>query len=186
MDIGDAVREISESIPDIMRISDEKIRSDTASIYQELLRESEWKDISQQYMTSKIPVSGIEHVNAVVAMSMSMAKIIADQHSIKVNMDYLISGAILHDASKLAEYEPSSGGETRTKLGDLGQHTMKCVALMISRKMPEEIIHIVVSHTPQSATLPKTVESVIVYFADSADYNVLRIVHKLGADIRKG
>ncbi len=186
MDIDDAVREISESIPDIMRISDEKIRSDTASVYQELLRGSKWKDIAQQYITSKIPISGVEHVNAVVAMSVQMAKIITDRHNIMVNMDYLISGAILHDASKLVEYEPGSDGETRTKLGDLGQHTMKCVALMISRKMPEEIIHIVVSHTPQSATVPKTVEAVIVYFADSADYNVLRIAHKLGADIRKG
>ncbi len=149
------------------------------------MQESKWKTLDQQPIVPSIGVSGLEHVNTVVQLCVGTAEILVKMHSIQINMDYLIAGAILHDASKLVEYEPTDSNERKTKLGELGQHTIKCVSLMFSKKMPEEIIHIVLSHTPQSAAIPKTTEAVIVYFSDSTDYNVLRIKHGLGADIKK-
>ena len=118
-------------------------------------------------------------------MCTSVAKILENRHGIKVNMDFLIAGSILHDASKLVEYEPVANKERKTKLGDLGQHTLACVSLMLSRKMPEEIVHMVVAHTAKSSTQPKTIEAVILYFVDSLDFNVLKIAHGMTADFRK-
>ncbi|MGA2876869.1 MAG: HD domain-containing protein [Nitrososphaerales archaeon] len=175
----------SAILPSLNLIKDAKIRSDTAEVYMQLLRESKWPNLEKQPVASFLKTSGVEHVKAVVEICTEVAKVLESSHSIKVNMDFLISGAILHDASKLVEYEPTSDGEKATKIGEMGQHTLSCVRLMFSKKMPEEIIHIVLAHTPKSSVIPKTVESVILYYADCTDYNVLRLVDGKGPDIRK-
>ncbi|MDG6994890.1 MAG: HD domain-containing protein [Nitrososphaerota archaeon] len=184
-DLQNAANELSKSIPLLNLISDTKIRFDTSSVFVQLLHESKWKTLEEQPIVSSIRVSGLEHVNTVVELCVSTAEILRKFHKVQINMDYLISGAVLHDASKLVEYEPTESGERKTKLGELGQHTIRCVSLMLSKNMPMEIVHIVLTHTPQSASMPKTIESVILYFADSTDYNVLRINHGLAADIKK-
>ena len=106
---------LSKSVPLISAISDERIRSNTAAIFMQLLRESKWPNLERQPMLSFLKISGIEHLNAVVEMCLSTAKIIEKSHGIKIKTDFLISGAILHDASKLVEYEPTEEGERKTK-----------------------------------------------------------------------
>ena len=176
---------VAKSIPSITLISDAKIRSDTAVVFMQLLRESKWPNLEKQQMLPILAISGMEHVNAVVEMCLAIADILKKRHNVVINIDYLISGAILHDASKLVEFEPTNNGERKTKIGDLVQHTVRCVSLMLDRKMPEEIAHVVVSHTPQSRTAPKTIESIILYFIDSIDYSVMRVKLGLGSDIQK-
>lgn len=185
MDEEDPVSLLSKSVPFVNLITDEKIRLDTASIFIQLLKESHWKTLEEQAITSSIPVSGIEHVNSVVQMCIRIGETLQKMHHIPINNDFLIAGAILHDASKLSEYEPTDSGEQKTKLGELGQHTIRCVSLILSKKMPEEILHIVISHTPQSRTIPKTIEAIILYFADGLDYNVLRVTNGMSPDITK-
>ena len=182
---GSDVETLVKFIPKAGDIVDEDLKQKTASVYLALFREGNWKDITDQPATNAVPVSNVDHTNAVVELCLGVADTLERHHKVKVNRDYLIASAVLHDASKLVEYEPAERGEKRTKLGELGQHTMRCVSLMLSSGMPLEVVHAVLAHTPQSAAIPKTVEAIIVYFVDALDYNVLRVTNGLGPDIMK-
>ena len=177
------VEVLSRYLPRIVQIEDDELKRKTASVYLELFKSSRWKNLSEQPIFGNLAVSALEHTNAVVELCLQMAEVIERNHKIKVNKDHLVASAILHDASKLVEFDPSGKGMKQTRLGELGQHTIKCVSLMLAVGMPLEVVHAVLAHTPKSGAVPKTVEALLVYFAEAVDYNVLKLTRGLGTDI---
>ena len=102
-----------------------------------------------------------------------------------INKDILIAGALLHDIGKIYEYEIKPYGIEKTPEGELFGHINIGANLVInkSKKINElnkeyidEIAHIILSHHGEieygSPILPKTIESLIVHFADNIDSKI--------------
>ena len=84
-----------------------------------------------------------------------------------VNMDILISGAILADVGKLLEYELDENGKSiQGKYGQYLRHPFSGVSLAEECGVPAEVCHIIAAHAHEGDLVKRTTEAYIVHHAD--------------------
>ena len=116
-------------------------------------------------MKEKLDISNVEHTNQVVACALAMADVIERDQGMKVDMDTLIAGAILHDIDKLLIFHQSSGESTH--MGMHLAHTTIGAHLALKAGLPLEIVHVIAAHSSNYSSIsPRSVEATIVYHAD--------------------
>ncbi|MBI4015410.1 MAG: HDIG domain-containing protein [Candidatus Aenigmarchaeota archaeon] len=120
----------------------------------------------------------LDHTVSIVRIALGLAEHFEKTYGIKVNKDHLISGALLHDIMKcfIIKKEAKGWGFTGTNL----DHGFFSAAELYARGFPEEVIHIVAAHggdQGSSAANPRTIEGMLVYYADVIDSAVESHVH---------
>ncbi len=84
-----------------------------------------------------------------------------------VNMDILISGAILADVGKLLEYELDKNGNAIQGIyGQYLRHPFSGVSLAEECGVPPEVCHIIAAHAHEGDLVKRTTEAYIVHHAD--------------------
>ena len=108
----------------------------------------------------------LNHTTAVTEICIQTADSLEKHFGLKVNKDYLIAGAVLHDVMKVIEWQMSKEGPRHT--GVLLDHSMLGVAELYRRDFPEAVIHIVASHFGEGGpTPPRNYEALILHNIDS-------------------
>ena len=92
-----------------------------------------------------------------------------------MDLDVLLAGGLLHDASKLLELEPDGKNGTESKKGKLFQHAFLGAHKALLEELPDEVVHIIISHTGKSRVVPQTPEAVILFAVDIADADINRV-----------
>jgi putative nucleotidyltransferase with HDIG domain len=88
-------------------------------------------------------------------------------NDLPVNMDVLISGAILADVGKLLEYElDAKGNAVQGKYGQYLRHPFSGVSLAEECGVPPEVCHIIAAHAHEGDLVKRTTEAYIVHHAD--------------------
>lgn len=116
-----------------------------------------------------LKVSFMDHKRAVVHIAMESGKKIKEffGDALPVNMDVLISGAILADVGKLLEYELDD--QQRAVQGMYGRylrHPFSGVSLAESCGLPPEVCHIIAAHAGEGDMVKRSTEAYIVHHAD--------------------
>ena len=84
-----------------------------------------------------------------------------------VNMDVLISGAILADVGKMLEYEIDKDGKLiQGVYGQYLRHPFSGVSLAEECGIPPEVCHIIAAHAHEGDLVKRTTEAYIVHHAD--------------------
>jgi len=114
----------------------------------------------------------MNHKRTAVHLSIEIAKIMETnfKDNVKINWDYLISGAILIDVGKLLEYEKIDGKLTVSRAGRLLRHTFSGVAIADRFDLPSDILHIIAYHSKEGDLGKRTIESIIVHHADFVSF----------------
>jgi 23S rRNA maturation-related 3'-5' exoribonuclease YhaM len=103
-------------------------------------------------------------------MALAVADAFERHHRVKVNRDYLIAGAILQDASKVVEFERGADGTAvPTEIGRNYPHAFWAAHVALRHEIPDEIVHVLLTHTPQASKFPTTLEGKILYYVDQID-----------------
>ena len=89
---------------------------------------------------------------------------------ISIDMDILISGAILIDVGKLLEYEILDGQLTTSNAGKIIRHPFSGLAIAYQFGLPAEVQHIIGTHSKEGDLGMRTVESIIVHHADFVSF----------------
>jgi 7,8-dihydroneopterin 2',3'-cyclic phosphate phosphodiesterase len=113
----------------------------------------------------------IEHTISVTELAIKIAEHVEKTYGVKINYDYLIAGALLHDLMKIYQLKRDSSGKF-VHSGCLIDHAVLCACELYARGFPEEVIHIVEAHggdLGQAAARPQTIEALIVFYADVLD-----------------
>ena len=82
----------------------------------------------------------------------------------------VIAGALVHDVSKLYEFDR----EARTDVGELLGHPHYGLAVVSQANLPVAVAHVVLSHSPKTGVDPATLEAELVRRADEAATAVAR------------
>ncbi|MFH1418407.1 MAG: HD domain-containing protein [Planctomycetota bacterium] len=114
------------------------------------------------------PVTFMEHKRAVVHISRDAAKTMKAffGDNLPINMDTVISGAILADVGKLLEYEKVDGKATVSDFGRHVRHPFSGVGLAMACGVPKEVCHIIAAHAGEGDMVKRTTEAYIVHHAD--------------------
>lgn len=113
----------------------------------------------------------VDHVRDVTACAVSLAEELVVRRNAAVDLDTVLAGALVHDVSKLYEFD---GMET-TRVGELLGHPHYGVAVVSRAGLPVEIAHIVLSHSSRTTVEPATLEAAIVRRADEVAASAIRL-----------
>ena len=168
-------KEVLELWPEICWISNIELRQKTAMVWQKALEKSVLKpqDLKRIPFTllcgPDLKVSFMDHKRAVVHIARDSGNKMNEffGEELPVDMDVLISGAILADVGKLLEYELDENGKAiQGSYGKLVRHPFSGVSLAESCDLPPEVCHIIAAHAGEGDMIKRSTEAYIVHHAD--------------------
>lgn len=172
-----AVDAVVEAFPQITEIESEELREQVVDAWGVAMEENDIHDLDEVYWFPPaqnalgIPDENlVDHVREVIDGSMQLAEQLRVSRDADVSVDIVTAGAVVHDVSKLYEFR---GLET-TELGELLVHPHYGVAVTARVGLPVSVQHIVLSHSPQTAVDPVTLEAEIVCRIDQICGSAIR------------
>lgn len=167
--------EVLKLWPELEWIQDEDLRNKTARTWELALERSVLKpeDLKRIPFTllcgPDLKVTFMDHKSSVVHIVRDAGNKINEMYhgELPVNMDVLISGAILADVGKLLEYVLDSDGKAIQ--GDYGKylrHPFSGVSLAEEAGIPAEVCHIIATHAGEGNMVKRTTEAYLVHHAD--------------------
>lgn len=166
---------VLELWPEIEWINDAGLREKTILVWARALEKSVLgaEDLKRIPFTllcgPDLKVSFMDHKRAVVHIARDsgnkMNEFFGDE--LPVDMDVLISGAILADVGKLLEYVLDENGKAvQGSYGKLLRHPFSGVSLAESCGIPPEVSHIIAAHAGEGNMIKRSTEAYIVHHAD--------------------
>ncbi len=169
------IEEVRKLWPELEWIKDPVLREQTTKTWALALK----KSVMNPEDLNKIPftllagpdlkVSFMAHKRAVVHIAresgLKMNEFFGEE--LPVNMDILISGAILADVGKLLEYVKNNKGESvQGQYGKYLRHPFSGVSLAEQCGVPAEVCHIIASHAAEGDLVKRSTEAYVVHHAD--------------------
>jgi putative nucleotidyltransferase with HDIG domain len=161
---------VKKALPEIDLLEDSEIKEKVARIWAMAWRESTWGKLEDACFAPDISgASLVDHVRVTAQGSMALAEIIEQIQGIKIDRQRLLLLALLHDVSKLVEYEDGR----KTDMGQLIQHGFYGAHLALNEGFPLEIVHEILTHTPQSKMRPNFLEGILLAHIDYGDADLI-------------
>ncbi len=169
------MNEVKELWPELEWIQEEELRLKTENTWKLALSKSVLtaEDLKRIPFTllcgPDLKVSFMDHKRSVVHIArdsgIKMNEFFGDE--LPVNMDVLISGAILVDVGKLLEYELDENGKAFQGIyGKYLRHPFSGVSLAEQNGIPAEVCHIISAHAGEGSMVKRSTEAYIVHHAD--------------------
>ncbi|MEA2053929.1 MAG: HD domain-containing protein [Candidatus Thermoplasmatota archaeon] len=158
-----------EIFPLIQEIKDEEMKKKVVECWKVAMRRGGWKNLDDVPFTLLLPDAGclVDHVNRVAGMAYAVGKKRGD-----VDMDLLITGAVLHDVGKLLEYERVDGGTRKSYLGKILRHPVSGAALAAEVGLNDKVVSIIASHSKEGNFVERIPEGIIVHHCDFIDFEI--------------
>lgn len=112
----------------------------------------------------------IPHVRDVTQGALALTNALVERRDAAVSTDLVVAGALVHDISKLYEFD----GTESTAIERLLGHPHYGVHVVSAAGLGPEVAHIVLSHTSRTAVTPATIEAELVRRADEAAAAAIR------------
>lgn len=120
----------------------------------------------------------VDHVRDVTACAVALAETLLERRPIDLSVDLVVAGALVHDVSKLLEFD----GMDATAVGELLGHPYYGVHVVARANLPVELAHVLLAHTRRTAIEPATIEAAVVRRADEVAAAAIR--SRATADLR--
>lgn len=168
-------KEVLKLWPELNWIENNELREKTARVWEIALTRSVLTadDLNNIPFTllcgPDLKVSFMAHKRCVVHIALESGKKINDFFSddLPVNMDILVSGAILADVGKLLEYvRDEKGNIIQGTYGKYLRHPFSGVSLAEECGLPPEVCHIIATHAGEGDHVKRTTEAYIVHHSD--------------------
>ncbi len=163
--------------PEINWIKDDELRKKTLdawvfAIENSVLTPEDLETIPFSLLIKDCQVSFMNHKRTCVQLSVDIARRMLENFGdeIRINMDLLISGAILIDIGKLLEYDMVDGKLVTSDAGKIVRHPFSGVGIAARFDLPAEVQHIIGTHSKEGDLGYRTVESIIVHHADFVSF----------------
>jgi len=173
-------RDIEALFSELREIKDPRLRGAVAEIWCETAAEMKWDTLEEipKNTEEERGRSLIGHIKGVTAMALAICEAAKSLHGKEYDKDAMIAASLLHDVSKLVEYEPDSEKPTTANtpragrpshLGKNVQHAVYAAHKMLNKGLSLELVNLVIAHTHASGVRGKTWEAAALFYADFAD-----------------
>lgn len=168
-------KEVLNLWPELDWIKDQKLKEQTAKTWELALERSVLgaEDLKRIPFTllvgPDLKVTFMDHKRSVVHIARDAGQKINDMYhgELTVDMDVLISGAILADVGKLLEYVlDENGNAVQGTYGKYLRHPFSGVSIAEECGVPPEVCHIIAAHAGEGDKIKRTTEAYVVHHAD--------------------
>jgi putative nucleotidyltransferase with HDIG domain len=159
---------IRKAFPLIAQIKDAKLRESVVKAWYIAWKESSFKKLEDAPM-GFTPAQGdtlVRHTNAVTSAALAMGRLLIQQYDVKINLDYVIAGGILHDLDKIVRFESKGGKIVFSELGEKIVHGAYGGHIALLAGLPQDIVFIIMAHSPFVDVELLSPEGKLVTFGD--------------------
>lgn len=167
---------VLSKFPEVGWIADEGLRRKVLRTWARAFDVHSWGDVDRIPMSPGGPeklekFSLIDHTRCVTMTARDLARNIVEIHHLKIDMDAVIAGAVLHDVGKSLMCRKAGERFVVTDEGKKMTHIVLGSMLAREEDLPLDIVHAIFAHTVPYVTFkatvpPQTIEAVIVHYAD--------------------
>jgi len=167
---------VKECFPILNKIRNQELKEAVLQCWVRMWNESKWNDLEDCPFTPPFPdISLVQHVNCVGDLVLTVADLL-EKHNPELHLDrdYLITGVLLHDLSKMVEIEKGPDGVTWGSLLKLMPHSTYGAFIAMAQGLPPRVANIIMAHTRMTGTLPASPEATLLHYLDYGLADVLR------------
>lgn len=163
---------IRAALPEIDQVEDPVLRDQILQVWDLFWAEGDHRELAEAPFSPSIPGERlIPHVRAVTRAAMALLPIMAEFHPMPIHRDNLLAAALLHDVSKLVELSASG---SYTFLGKRYPHSFLSVEQCRRLGLPEDVIHLIATHSPKIHMEPVLAEGDILHHADMISFALIK------------
>ena len=157
-------------LKELQLIENKDLKEKVVNVWKEASDRGKWKSLNDVPFTLLFENSGklTDHTKRIT----KLAKSILDIREEKLNQDYLIAGALLHDVGKLLEYEYVNNKYIKSELDKKFRHPVSGALLARELGLPDEVIFIIYAHSHEGDQLKRSPEAIIVNHCDFIDFEI--------------
>jgi len=162
--------DIEKCFTELQWIKDKNLRDKVVEVWKKAFEQGGWKNIDDVPFTLLLESPGklSDHTKRIA----NLAKTVYDQREEKLNLDFLIAGALLHDVGKPLEYAVVDGKVVKSEYGKKFRHPFSGALLAKEIGLPNEVILIIYSHSYEGDKIKRSPEAVIVNHCDFIDFDI--------------
>ena len=171
--------EIIELFPELSEIRDPTLREKVIDVWEDAITTGGWEpkellEIPFTLLAGDIKMMFVEHVRSCVRMCLAIEKVLNGiwGERMEIHHDHLIAGSLLADVGKPIEYAKKDGKIVKGQRGDLLRHPFSGVGMCWKHGLPDEVMHIVATHSKEGDHVQRTIESIIFHHADFIDFDI--------------
>ena len=172
--------QIVETLPEINEISDSGLREKVIDVWADALTTGGWsveelKQIPFTLLAGDIEMTFIEHVRSCAKMCIVLERVLKEVWGdrVPIHRDHLLAGSLLADVGKPIEFvKGPDGTPSKGRRGDLLRHPFSGVGMCWKHGLPDEVMHIVATHSKEGDHVQRTIESIIFHHADFVDFDI--------------
>jgi putative nucleotidyltransferase with HDIG domain len=161
---------VERTFPELDEIKNEDLRNKVVEVYVKAMMDGGWDSFDGIPFTKviKTDITYVTHVRTVTKLAIRSAKTLDELGGIKINMDFLVAGGLLHDVGKLFEYSEIQKHEK------LVRHPFSGAGLAMACDMPPEVVHIIAMHAKEGDLGKRIPEAVIVHHCDFIHFETVK------------
>lgn len=163
-----AVTGVDALCAEIDEISDPVLRTRVVATWEAALAESAFPDdlAGLPFHLEAPQETLLAHVRRVVQVALLLAGVVEGSGR-QVDRDVLVAACLLHDVDKVLMVEPDgSGGLRPSPQARRFGHGVLGAMLCREHGLPEQVVHLVLTHTATSLLAPEPLEGVVLHYAD--------------------
>lgn len=175
---------IRKAFPLIAEIEHVKLQESVVKAWYIAWKESSFKNLEdapfglpQDAPVGVTPAKGdtlVKHTNAAASAALAMGRLLIQQYDVKINLDYVIAGAILHDLDKIVMYERKGGRIVHSELAGKIVHGAYGGHIALLAGLPQDIVFIIMAHSPKVDVKLTSPEGRLVSFGDEGMLRALQ------------
>ncbi len=185
MEITDALRrQIREELPELAQITTPDLHARAVEAWAYAIAHSSFGSIREIPPAgnpgTNVAVRGdqTDHLRGVTRLAVGIAQEMqAAYPELKIDMDTIIAGGLLHDVGKAWEFDPENHARWKSEQARTGKPSIRHPAygahICLTVGLPEEIAHIAMAHSGEGELLVRSLACMIVHQADYTFWNTL-------------
>lgn len=160
---------ITTVFPEIHKIHDKVLRGHVIDVWLMAMKRGGWEKLEHIPFTLLLNTKRtlVEHTRAVTRMAMSIAGERRD-----MDRDIVIAGGLVHDVGKLLEYTQKKRQVVKSDYGKRVRHPISGYALAQEAGLPEEVAHIIATHSTEGEKVKRSPESIVIHHCDFIDFEI--------------
>lgn len=159
---------ITKAFPLIEKIGVAKLREAVIKAWYIAWKESAFKNLEEAPFGLD-PAPGetlVKHTNAVTGAAYAMGQQLMETYGVKVNMNYVLAGGILHDLDKVIMYERRDGKMVTSELGKKIFHGAYAAHIALLAGLPQDIVFILMAHSGTVNSILRSPEARLITCVD--------------------
>jgi hypothetical protein len=171
--------EIKRLFPELDEIRDDGLREKVIDVWEDAITTGGWtpkelEEIPFTLLAGDIEMKFIEHVRSCCQMCMAVEKVLNGiwGDRMPIHHDHLVAGSLLADVGKPIEFVKQDGKIFKGKRGDHLRHPFSGVGMCWKHGLPDEVMHMVATHSKEGDHVQRTTESLIFHHCDFIDFDI--------------